>query len=521
MIRLFAVGMVITMATLFTASGSNPPAGVHRCAGAGKWFPASSSDLRRDVEKYLDGARVSLPPEAPVVAVVAPHAGYPYSGPIAGHSYAAVRGKAYDRVIILAFSHYVPTLEGLSVWDVASYETPLGAVPVDRDCVRRLLEDPLVRSVPKAHQVEHSDENQLPFLQVALTPGWKLVSVFVGQLEGAEQFERAAALLRPCISSGTLLVVSSDFTHLEEANPKEQNALDLGAAQLLVARDFNGFVDYIRNPKATICGRQPLALLLKILGPDVKGHLLAHRLSGEISGDWSYSVGYTSIAYTKGGPADPPAAKTAAQASQADGSQVAATLESDTFLSPEEEQTLLQLARRSLTEWVARHNDKINFAPFQLTDNLRRPAGAFVTLHERGELRGCIGYIQPLKPLFETVMENARNAATDDPRFDAVTAAELPAIDLEISVMSPLRKIGALDEIVVGRHGLLIQKGFYQGVFLPQVPVEQKWNRDQYLEGICRKAHLPRGAWREGADLFVFTAQVFGEKDSTEGLAAK
>jgi len=177
----------------------------------------------------------------------------------------------------------------------------------------------------------------------------------------------------------------------------------------------------------------------------------------------------------------------------------------------------LRLARTTLVEWVERGSKKVDLSQFDLTPTLRRKLGAFVTLHARGDLRGCIGYIEAIKPLCETVMENACNAATRDTRFSPATKKELRDIDIEISVLSPMRKIESVKEIVIGKHGLFIQKGFYQGVFLPQVPVEQGWNLDQYLEGICRKAGLPRGAWKEGADLSVFTAQVFGEKEQRVG----
>jgi AmmeMemoRadiSam system protein A len=184
-----------------------------------------------------------------------------------------------------------------------------------------------------------------------------------------------------------------------------------------------------------------------------------------------------------------------------------------TLLTPDEERTLLRLARVTLEAWIKNESKDVDLEMFDLTEPLSSRAGAFVTLHHEGKLRGCIGYIEPIKPLYEAVMDNARNAATNDPRFPKVTVTELPYVDVEISVMSPLRKIDSVDEIVIGEHGLVIKKDYNQGVFLPQVAVEQKWNLEQYLEGICRKAYLPTDAWKEDAELEVFTAQVFGEKE--------
>lgn len=514
-------GMVIAMGTVFATCGGGKSGNIHKCAGAGRWFPASATELRREVERFLDSAKVEVP-KGRVVAVVAPHAGYAYCGPVAGYTYGVVRGKSYKRVIILALSHSYP-IRGLSVLDVDAYETPLGLVPVDRECVRKLLEHNLVQTVAAAHAQEHSDENQLPFLQVALKPGWKLVSVFVGQLSDGE-YDQAAKLLKPFVTDETLIVVSSDFTHLRNAIPEKQNKYDLDAAELLVAKDFRGFLDYVRqdpDEQGSICGQRPLALLLKLLDEDCTGRLLKHMTSGQLTGMFDYSVGYCAIAYTK--PAGAGTQANEQNKAQESGGQNPGrpALQSDRILSDEEEQTLLRLARATLSQWIERGSKQVDLSQFNLTEALKRKAGVFVTLHENGRLRGCIGYIEPIKPLYEAVMDNARNAATNDPRFPAVTARELDRIDIEISVMSPLRQIETIDEIVIGKHGLVIEKGLNRGVFLPQVPVEQGWNLQQYLEGICRKAFLPPDAWKKGAKLYVFTAQVFGEKPRHGGGGAK
>ena len=176
-------------------------------------------------------------------------------------------------------------------------------------------------------------------------------------------------------------------------------------------------------------------------------------------------------------------------------------------LSEADQQFLLHLARRALEESV-RHDSlpEVEAPP----GPLREKCGAFVTLHKMGRLRGCIGYLESLKPLYQTVCECAMAAALRDPRFDAVTPEELPVLHLEISVLSPLMEI-APDQVAVGRHGLLISRGGQRGVLLPQVPVEWKWDREQFLEETCLKAGLPPDAWRHGAKIQAFTAQVFGE----------
>jgi AmmeMemoRadiSam system protein A len=138
--------------------------------------------------------------------------------------------------------------------------------------------------------------------------------------------------------------------------------------------------------------------------------------------------------------------------------------------------------------------------------------GAFVTLHLDGNLRGCIGYVYAIKPLLETLTDVAKSAAFSDPRFMPLSQEEFDDIDLEVSVLSPITEVGNLDEIEVGKHGLIIKSGMSSGLLLPQVPVEQKWDKTSFLQHTCLKAGLPSNAYIQGANLFKFTATVFGEK---------
>lgn len=144
------------------------------------------------------------------------------------------------------------------------------------------------------------------------------------------------------------------------------------------------------------------------------------------------------------------------------------------------------------------------------SEHLSEPRGAFTTLYHKGELRGCVGYPTAVVPLFRTVIETARAAAFDDPRFIPVTLAEAPDLCISISVLSPVKPIRA-EEVEVGRHGLLISEGLRRGLLLPQVPVEHNWDRVSFLEQTCRKAGLPLDAWRTGASIEAFTAEVFSD----------
>jgi uncharacterized protein len=186
-----------------------------------------------------------------------------------------------------------------------------------------------------------------------------------------------------------------------------------------------------------------------------------------------------------------------------------------TLVSPEtweysatERQILLRLARDSIQSALeARELDLTPPSP-----HLAEPRGAFTTLHLGEKLRGCIGYVSPADSLYKTVADTARAAAFDDPRFEPVTLAEVPHLKLEISVLSPLQPIRP-EEVVVGRHGLVVMQGNRRGLLLPQVAPEWNWERETFLAQTCLKAGLPADAWQHGAELQGFTAEVFGEAD--------
>ncbi len=183
------------------------------------------------------------------------------------------------------------------------------------------------------------------------------------------------------------------------------------------------------------------------------------------------------------------------------------------FLTETEKIGLLKLARDTVEEYVRSGQSlKPEAAGIDLTPGVETPSGVFVSLHCKGKLRGCIGYIEGVRPLYLAVMENAVSAAARDPRFSPVKENELENIDIEISVMTPLEAIDDPRQVEVGRHGVVIEKGASRGVLLPQVAVEQGWDREQFLEGVCRKAGLARDAWKEST-LRIFGAQVFGEKE--------
>jgi len=183
----------------------------------------------------------------------------------------------------------------------------------------------------------------------------------------------------------------------------------------------------------------------------------------------------------------------------------------DRELTREEKITLLKVARNSIREALLGEKPE---PPEIDSDIFHKKRGAFVTLHNHGQLRGCVGFIIEAKPLIDTIKEMAQAAALRDSRFEPVKADEIDDIDIEISVISPLHEIDNINEIIVGTHGLMIRRGFFSGLLLPQVATQQGWNRQAFLEYTCLKAGLPADAWKNpDINIYIFSAQVFAEKD--------
>jgi AmmeMemoRadiSam system protein A len=221
--------------------------------------------------------------------------------------------------------------------------------------------------------------------------------------------------------------------------------------------------------------------------------VLKYANSGDVTGDRSRVVGYSADVFVK--------------------TQGGKAMETPFSLSAPEKKELLALARKSVEYVVGKGELYVPAASASVTLNQER--GAFVTLTESGQLRGCIGYTSAMKPLYMTVRDTATHAALHDPRFRPVSASELPQLEYEISVLSPLRRVVDVEQIKVGQHGLLMKNGDYEGLLLPQVPVEQGWDREKFLEETCRKAGMGSNCWKdEDTDIFQFTAVVFNEHES-------
>jgi len=467
---------------------------------AGTWYPDGRTELEHTVDRFLaDAEKARL--KGRLIALIAPHAGYAWSGETAGHTFRQIGGEQFRRVIVLAPTHY-GNFRGFSIMDVDAYATPLGEVALDRDLCRDLAEHDLHVKADALHSREHAIEIELPFLQRCLKE-FKLVPILVGSLS-ADDAKEIADALRPYVSAEkTLIVVSSDFTHYGRrfgyvpfTDNVEENIrkLDMNAVKLILKKDSAGFEAHLKKTGATICGRNAIAILLHLLPENAEGQLLKYDTSGRKTRDFANSVSYVSVAFSPAG---------------------------DDGLSLEEKKTLLRIAREAIEENLSAGgrpvaldvSDASRFAP-----SLKAKAGAFVTLKKHGRLRGCIGRIgypeiaDSIPPLYRTVTLMAVQAARHDHRFRPVRQEEMKEIKIEISVLTIAKEVSGADDFQVGKHGIIIRKGERSAVFLPQVAPEQGWDRADTLRHLCRKAGLRVDEWKEpGMKFFVFTAQVFDE----------
>jgi hypothetical protein len=473
------------------------PVKVRQAGVAGGFYPADPKVLAATIDEML--AHVAEPPITDrILAVVAPHAGYQYSGPVAAYTYAALRGRKFSRVVVIAPSHY-ESFGFSSVYEGDAYVTPLGLVHVDKAFARKLASmSSTLRLSSQGHDAtsagaEHAIEVQLPWLQRVLGD-FELVPVVMGDQSYESSRALGVALAKLIQSENkngeTLIVASSDLSHFHTYG----DAVTIDRKTLHALEEWDYF-SMSRNFESRIweaCGGAPIVAAMiaaERMGAN-QAKVIKYANSGDVTGDHSSVVGYSADVFVK--------------------AQGSAAAETPFSLSEQEKSELLALARTSVEHAI--NKDEAYVPTASASDALNRERGAFVTLHESGELRGCIGYTSATKPLYMTVRDTATLAALKDPRFKPVSVSELPKLEYEISVLSPLRRVTDIQQIKIGEHGLLMKNGGFEGLLLPQVPVEQKWDRQKFLEQTCVKAGMSAGCWKdEDTDIFLFTAVVFGE----------
>jgi AmmeMemoRadiSam system protein B/AmmeMemoRadiSam system protein A len=498
---------------------------VRRAALAGSWYPAERSLILAEIQRMLraTGAAPSLP-EKPL-ALVVPHAGWRYSGEAAMAVLRSLRPGDFARVVLVGPAHR-SAFSGFSLSDVEAYRTPLGDVPLCPEA-GELRDGDLIRAVPGADTEEHSLEIELPLLQNRLG-AFCLVPILVGSTTPSSEQEFATRLGR--LHDGkTLFVFSSDFVHYGPrfdyvpfgpsaiAAHDRIMALERQAITLLTQKDAPLFRKLLDSTGATICGRHGLSALLEFLAkraPRAEAVLVAHYGSSELDpAREDNSVGYVALAYLENPPTRGPQGKPMAVPPRP-----AVASPSAPPFPRELGDRLVRIARATLSSELGGSADpgsgdlarELESIPQQ--SELDRVQAAFVTLTKSGQLRGCVGQIEPVYWLPEAVVHAALDAALHDTRFQPVMANELGELEVEVTVLSPPHPVGSWQEIVLGQHGVVLEKDQRRALFLPQVAEEQGWTRPEMLRALSRKAGLSPDAWRaRDAKFSVFTGQEFRE----------
>ncbi len=467
---------------------------IRRPVAAGAFYSADKNILSQQIDDFLERAK-DQEIKSNLRMLILPHAGHEFSGQTAAYGFKKLIGRDFKTVILIGPSHQ-DWFFGAALSDYDYWQTPLGKIEVDKELAKKLIkENKNVFIREQAHQKEHCLEVMLPFLQKTLKD-FKILPIIISQAD--DKFLTALAqIIQKHLTDETLVIISSDLSHYpshndaQGADKKTINGILSGSIESFKEAIQENMEQDLPDLDTCACGEEPiktgLSLAKAMNWNNIK--LLDYTNSGDISGDYSRVVGYAAIAFSN--------------SSQS---------QNESSLPEEEKQTLLKIARQSI-ENSFKNKKVVDYG--DLTERLKQPQGAFVTLNKDGQLRGCMGrIIEEKEPLYKVVDEMAKVAALEDPRFYPVSEEEMKEIEIEVSVLSPLKKINnPFKEIEIGKHGVLVQKGFNSGVFLPQVATENNWDLEMFMAELCEhKAGLARDVWKMGdIDIYVFSAEVFGE----------
>ena len=502
MLQFLHIGIAFILAITTTSTMPRYPETqkVRKPAVAGSFYPSSSREIRSLIGPWMHPSGDKAPQ-----ALIVPHAGYVFSGEVAASAFNKIpRGHSYKRIFLLGPSHRV-AFNAASVDTLYSAaETPLGSVPIDVSVGRELIQqgEGVFTSRSDAHDREHCLEVQLPFLQMIFEDVPPIVPIVIGS-QHLNVLQQMAEVLEPYFTEENLFVISSDFSHYPSYEDAKKSDLYLaetitsgGLEEFLKALSFIDKMNYTGEDTAA-CGACAIAVLLDLMDTQGRGHFEAEHVMYRNSGDSEYGdkdrvVGYNSIVFTR---------------------REKATKDTSDHLfnfSGEEKKAMIATARSAIYS-ALRLDYNGDARPIGILKE--KGYGVFVTLHLNGRLRGCIGRFTPDDSLHETIREMARSAAFHDPRFPALSRSEAHQIDIEVSVLSPLKKIDSIDEFKLGRDGIYIIKGRHHGTFLPQVADETGWDTEEFLGHCARdKAGIGWDGWKD-ADLYTYQTEVVNESD--------
>lgn len=470
---------------------------------AGRFYSSDRETLRRDIQKLFADCRK---PEGVIHprAIIAPHAGYVFSGRIAASAFSATpRDAGYSNIFLIGSSH-VMAFEGASVYNTGDFVTPLGKISVNRSIADKLKKDFKVFDYPtSAHIQDHCLEVQIPLIQYYYTTAPSIVPIIIGT-SSSSTIKKIADALRQYFTEENLFVISSDFSHYPSY--EDGKIVDNATAEALVSGDPSVFLSALRKNSlrnigglaTSMCGWTAGLTMLDL----AEGHdnLEFRRIDYCNSGDSPYGsrdevVGYHAIVLDE----------------KADKKEKRG-IEGEEFSITEAERAILfDIARRSIMSMLY---ESKRYSPDELkmTASLKKPYGAFVTLKIDGVLRGCIGRFVTDKPLFRVVGESAISSAFEDPRFPVLTKSEYERTDIEITVLGPMKKINDIKEIKLGRHGIYIKKDLRAGTMLPQVATEYGWTVEEFLGYTSRdKAGIGWDGWKN-AEIYIYEGLVLEEK---------
>jgi len=469
---------------------------IHSSPYSGTWYPGDPAELHSLLDRLWESSRRRTGPDLLQAArgFVVPHAGFIYSGTVAAAVYRHITHLQPERVVLMGFCHR-GSPPGILIPEVRRIETPLGGVDVDSEVIAELLRFPQFRLVREAQVCDHSLEIQLPLL-IKAAPEARIVPLYIGHLETAER-AGAAKILANWVGRRSVFVASSDLTHYGSAfhylpfpvDSRTEDRLRELDSQIMEAtgslsEDY--FLSVIHETAATVCGYGPISLLLAILRhfdrhKEIFQSVLDYQTSGEITGDFRHSVSYGALGYFP---------------------------YSSFGLGPQEQKLLLGLAYQTLKAYQQTGRRILPEAPQNLPEALERRCGVFVTLRKQGQLRGCLGRIAADQPLKDSVLELTLASALDDRRFEPVSPLEQD-ITIEISILTPMKRILTQEDFRILEHGALLKAKGSQGLLLPQVAHGRNWDAKQFLEALAHKAGVHATALSDPATkLYVFRAQI-------------
>lgn len=510
--------------------------GCRKLRFAGSWYSSSAELLGTQLDEFAESARGALQEFASVInghenilAIVAPHAGYMYSGATAGISYQAVANRGYKRVFMLGPSHSV-LFTGAALSGSKTFATVFGDLAVDTEVVEDLKQSILFQERNDVHAREHSLELQLAFIRRVLGKV-AIVPILLGKVDLHEAHFIGRKLL-DYLESDDLVVVSSDFTHIGPRygyNPfsvadQRLHDLDMEAFSQLSGDQADHLLEFYKRTGDTICGIYALTVLLTMLPEASKPVLLKYITSRQIveqdeqkknrrpdADEIENSVSYMAIAYPHvGNWHDVKVARSEAELVKSQSETV--------FLSENDQRMLVYFAEQALSNYVRSGKGATETArqlfegdsALPLSEMLRAPAGVFVTLYKGADktLRGCIGTIIAIQPLYLAVIENVIAAASRDPRFAPVASSELSSLTIELNVLTVPTPVASAQQIRLGIDGIIFYHGDRQAVFLPAVATEQGWNLEQTLSQLASKAGLDQNAWKRNSRFEIFQSLV-------------